>query len=125
MSDIRKRAAKAESQVEGAHKELQEVKASCDGRIVAVTEDHNKLQSRCEELEGQNTLLHGQVERLSMQLVTEQSSHVGDDSSSMVSSVVSVGMEPSGDQLWEIVRCRAVTCVNCRYTTLYCFILRV
>ena len=109
MSEVRKRAAKAENQVEEACKELQEVKASCDGRIVAVTEDHNKLQSRCEELEGQNTLLHGQVERLSMQLVTEQSSHGGDDASSMVSSVVSVGMEPSGDQLWEIVRC-AVIC---------------
>lgn len=104
MSDIRQRAAQAESQVDGAHKELQDVRVSCDGRIATVIEDHEKLQSRCEELEGQNTLLHSQVERLSMQLVTEQSSHVGDDASSMVSSVVSVGMEPTGDQVWEIVR---------------------
>ena len=104
MSDIRQRAAQAESQVEGAHKELQDVRVSCDGRIATVIEDREKLQSRCEELEGQNTLLHSQVERLSMQLVTEQSSHVGDDASSMVSSVVSVGMEPTGDQVWEIVR---------------------
>lgn len=104
MSDLRQRAAQAESEVEGAQRELQDVRVSCDGRVAAVTEDHEKLQSRCEELEGQNTLLHSQVERLSMQLVTEQSSHVGDDTSSMVSSIVSVGMEPTGDQVWEIVR---------------------
>ena len=106
LSDLKLKAQEAESKAEEYKNESQEVTSSYENKMAALTESNTHLQSQLSELERQNSLLHGQAEKLSSQLLTEQAaSRAGtDDVSSVVSSIISVGTESSQEHLWEVVR---------------------
>ena len=101
---MNKKVKNAELLAKSAEREGDQVKQSCETRVTNLESECSKLLEDKKELDHQNKLLINHAEKLSQQLVTEQTSHVTDDATSMVSSVISVGTESSQEQLWEMVR---------------------